>query len=143
MVDGILCICYETSSRVIAEGRMRTLRDLGRARAMARTPEEACQSAAEVLAANSIRGRRATCASLSGGEVMPFSERRIRALLADDHVLVRDGLKRLLADQPDMVVVAEAANGTRRCGSRRSIHRMWPWWTSPCPGGMASRWPES
>ena len=141
-MDGILCICYETSSRVIAEGRMRTLRDLGRARAMARTPEEACQSAAEVLAANSIRGRRATCASLSGAKSCR-SVSVIRALLADDHVLVRDGLKRLLADQPDIFVVAEAANGTRRCGSRRSIHRMWPWWTSACPGGMASRWPES
>jgi len=36
---------------------------------------------------------------------------KLRVLLADDHVLVRDGLKRLVDDQPDMVVVAEAVDG--------------------------------
>src|SRR5215831_4873608 len=51
-VDGILCICYETSSRVIGDGRLGTLRDLGRTVATAKTPEQACQAAAEILAAN-------------------------------------------------------------------------------------------
>jgi signal transduction histidine kinase/FixJ family two-component response regulator len=51
-VDGILCICYETSSRVIGDGRLRTLRDLGRTVAAAKTPELACQSAAEIFGAN-------------------------------------------------------------------------------------------
>jgi len=37
--------------------------------------------------------------------------RKFRVLLADDHVLVREGLKRLIDDQPDMVVVAEASDG--------------------------------
>jgi DNA-binding NarL/FixJ family response regulator len=35
----------------------------------------------------------------------------IRILLADDHTVVRDGLRALLDRQPDMTVVAEAADG--------------------------------
>lgn len=35
----------------------------------------------------------------------------IRILLADDHTVVRDGLRALLEKQSDMVVVAEAADG--------------------------------
>jgi GAF domain-containing protein len=52
IIDGILCICYETTNRVIGDGRLRTLRDLGRTVATAKTPEEACKSTAEILAAN-------------------------------------------------------------------------------------------
>jgi len=35
----------------------------------------------------------------------------IRILLADDHTMVRDGLRALLDKQPDMTVVGEAADG--------------------------------
>lgn len=35
----------------------------------------------------------------------------IRILLADDHTVVRDGLRALLEKQPDMTVVAEACDG--------------------------------
>jgi DNA-binding NarL/FixJ family response regulator len=35
----------------------------------------------------------------------------IRILIADDHKIVRDGLKRILATHEDMVVTAEAASG--------------------------------
>lgn len=35
----------------------------------------------------------------------------IRILLADDHAIVRNGLKQIIADSPDMTVVGEAANG--------------------------------
>ncbi len=35
----------------------------------------------------------------------------IKIVLADDHVLVRDGIKALLEDQQDIVVVDEASNG--------------------------------
>lgn len=35
----------------------------------------------------------------------------IRILLADDHALVRTGIRRILESQPDLVVVAEAADG--------------------------------
>ena len=32
-------------------------------------------------------------------------------LVADDHALVRDGLKQVINDEPDLEVVAEAADG--------------------------------
>ncbi len=35
----------------------------------------------------------------------------IRVLLAEDHIIVRDGLRMLLESAPDFTVVAEAANG--------------------------------
>jgi DNA-binding NarL/FixJ family response regulator len=37
--------------------------------------------------------------------------KRIRVLLADDHQIVRDGLKLLINNHPEMQVVGEAANG--------------------------------
>jgi len=37
--------------------------------------------------------------------------RPIRIILADDHTIVRQGLARLLEDQPDLKVVGEAING--------------------------------
>src|SRR5438094_5410220 len=36
---------------------------------------------------------------------------RVRILLADDHRLVRSGLRRLLETQPDLEVVGEAGDG--------------------------------
>ena len=36
---------------------------------------------------------------------------RIRILLADDHVMVREGTRQLLERQPDLAVIAEAGNG--------------------------------
>ena len=39
-----------------------------------------------------------------------FDGRKIRCVVAHDHVLLRQGLRRLLEDEPDMEVVAEAGN---------------------------------
>ena len=36
---------------------------------------------------------------------------KVRVLLADDHTLLRDGIRALLEDQPDMAVVGEAQDG--------------------------------
>jgi two-component system, NarL family, response regulator NreC len=42
---------------------------------------------------------------------MPEAKPPIRILLADDHVVVRHGLKLVIEDQPDLTVVAEAGDG--------------------------------
>jgi two-component system, NarL family, response regulator NreC len=39
-----------------------------------------------------------------------YSETKIRCVLAHDHVLLRQGLRRLLEDEPDMAVVGEAGS---------------------------------
>jgi PAS domain S-box-containing protein len=51
-VSGIFCACNETTERVIGERRLRTLRDLGRMEAEARTAEAACEVAARTLDEN-------------------------------------------------------------------------------------------
>ena len=40
--------------------------------------------------------------------------KKIRILIADDHVVVRHGLKLVLRQEPDFEVVAEAENGRAR-----------------------------
>ena len=35
----------------------------------------------------------------------------IKIVLADDHALVRDGIKSLLEDETDLLVIGEASNG--------------------------------
>ena len=37
----------------------------------------------------------------------------IQIMLADDHTIIRDGIKQILADTDDLVVTGEAANGTQ------------------------------
>jgi DNA-binding NarL/FixJ family response regulator len=37
--------------------------------------------------------------------------KKIRILLADDHTILRDGIRSLLEDEPDMIVVGEAEDG--------------------------------
>ena len=36
---------------------------------------------------------------------------KIKVLLADDHIVVREGIRELIQDEDDMVVVGEAGNG--------------------------------
>jgi DNA-binding NarL/FixJ family response regulator len=45
----------------------------------------------------------------------------IRLLVADDHPVVRDGLRAMLATQPDMELVGEAASGTQAVERARAL----------------------
>jgi DNA-binding NarL/FixJ family response regulator/signal transduction histidine kinase len=45
-------------------------------------------------------------------KVAATTDAAIRVLLIDDHAMVREGLERMMQDQPDLRVVAAAANGT-------------------------------
>src|SRR4051794_19032988 len=75
----------------------------------------ACRSARRSLAARwrsnrrSARARQFSCESRSMPRT-PMPD-KLRVLLADDHATVRHGLKLLIDGQPDMHVVAEAADG--------------------------------
>jgi two-component system NarL family response regulator len=45
---------------------------------------------------------------------------RIRILITDDHAMVREGLARVLSEQPDMRVVAQAEDGEDACAAART-----------------------
>ncbi|HEX8271501.1 MAG TPA: ATP-binding protein [Longimicrobiaceae bacterium] len=53
-VGGVLVTIIETTERVLGERRLRTLRDLGAAATEAKTPEDACATAAGILAGNGL-----------------------------------------------------------------------------------------
>lgn len=46
---------------------------------------------------------------------------QVRILIADDHAILRDGLKKLLASSPDFEVVGEAADGARAIKLAREL----------------------
>jgi DNA-binding NarL/FixJ family response regulator len=48
--------------------------------------------------------------------------RPIRLLIADDHPVVRDGLRAMLATQPDMELVGEAATGSEAVERALALH---------------------
>jgi len=48
--------------------------------------------------------------------------KKIRILLADDHVMVRQGFRMILAAQPDMEIVGEAGNGREAVELAEQLH---------------------
>ncbi|HOJ52564.1 MAG TPA: response regulator transcription factor [Syntrophales bacterium] len=48
--------------------------------------------------------------------------KKISVLIADDHEVVRDGIKELLRRQPDIEIVGEAANGKEAVARVRKLH---------------------
>src|SRR5258707_9076359 len=58
---------------------------------------------------------------LSQITIILYSMGKISVLLADDHTLVRQGLKALLMAEPDMEVVGEAKNGQEAVALARKI----------------------
>lgn len=51
-----------------------------------------------------------------------MSKRRIKLMLADDHLVVRSGLRMLLESKPDMEIVAEAESGREAVEKAKVIH---------------------
>lgn len=49
-------------------------------------------------------------------------EKKITVLLVDDHSLVRRGFRRMLEDEPDMVVVGEAGDGEESIRLAKELH---------------------
>ncbi len=47
---------------------------------------------------------------------------KITVLLVDDHSLVRRGFRRILEDDPDITVVAEAADGAEAIRLTQELH---------------------
>ncbi len=47
---------------------------------------------------------------------------KIRVLIADDHAIVRDGLRQLLNGQPDMETAGEAGDGREALEKAKSLH---------------------
>jgi len=54
---------------------------------------------------------------------IPFADRKVRCGLVHDHVLLREGLRRLLEDEPDIEVVSEAGNAAE---CLRKVHELRP-----------------
>ena len=52
---------------------------------------------------------------------MDKSESSVRILIADDHTIFRDGLRRLLEAEPELQVVAEAADGPETIAQTREL----------------------
>ena len=63
----------------------------------------------------------------------------IRVMVAEDHTIVREGIKQLIGMARDMQVVGEAANGQQLLDQLRGSAATWCCWTFPCPASTASR----
>jgi two-component system invasion response regulator UvrY len=57
------------------------------------------------------------------GRPLPKHDCRIRVLVADDHPVIRSGLRYILADAPDIAIAAEAANADQTLAAVRSVER--------------------
>ena len=60
-------------------------------------------------------------ASAAGGHIDPARGHPVRVLIADDHPVVRDGLKTMLSSDPEVSVVGEARDGDEALELMRSV----------------------
>ena len=61
----------------------------------------------------------------------------IRVLVAEDHTIVREGIKQLIGLAKDLLVVGEASNGEQLLETLRTCPARWCCWISPCPASTA------
>ena len=57
---------------------------------------------------------------------------KLRTLLADDHTIVRQGLRKILEAQPDWSVVAETGDGREAVRQTLLLQPTSRFWTSAC-----------
>ena len=62
-----------------------------------------------------------THASAAGGNIDPARGHPVKVLIADDHPVVRDGLKTMLSSDPEVSVVGEARDGDEALELMRSV----------------------
>ena len=74
---------------------------------------------------------RAVCSSATGLRMIA-TEPKIRVVLADDHAVLRAGLKALLNAEPDIEVVGEAPDGAAAVDAAREASPTSSSWTSRC-----------
>jgi PAS domain S-box-containing protein len=84
-VGGVFCACIETTERIVGERRLRTLRELAANTTAAKTVEQACQIATNILASNpndipfallyivEDNGRQARLVGKTGLEIATFA----------------------------------------------------------------------
>ena len=65
----------------------------------------------------------------------------IRVVLADDHPVVREGLRGMLTAEPDIEVVGEAASGPEAVAWPSACGRTWFSWTCGCRAATGWRPP--
>ena len=70
--------------------------------------QERVQMAGGEFKLDSGAGTTIVVSPLRSGSVEVLSMERLKILLAEDHRILREGLKRLIAEQPNMEVVGEA-----------------------------------
>src|SRR5665213_4421672 len=67
--------------------------------------------------AGDARGRHLSCACSrpADGTIVNEVRSKFRVMLVDDHAIVREGLRAVLAGDPGLEVVAEACDGLEGC----------------------------
>src|SRR5512144_580482 len=65
---------------------------------------------------------RASTEALEGQRKIMSKDATTRVVLADDHTVVRQGLKRLLNRAPDLEVIGEASDGLEAINSVQELH---------------------
>ena len=64
---------------------------------------------------------------------------KLRILLGDDHILVRQGIGKSWRSEPDWEVVAEASDGRDAVRQAEPLTHTWRFWISACRCSTASK----
>jgi DNA-binding NarL/FixJ family response regulator len=67
----------------------------------------------------------------------------IKIIIADDHPIFRGGLKNIIEKEPNILIVAEAETGARRCRKLKNTNPMSPCLIWICRNWTVSAWRAS